>query len=75
MLKKMIIDLWDGDTLQECDGLIYSFSDCDCVYRGNILKNGQFVGDFTTDDFRKIEKLYHCMSGEKGDSLTSKTQH
>lgn len=72
MRKKMIIDLWYDDTLQECDGLTYSFSDCDCVYRGNILKNGRFVGDYTTSDFQKIEKLYHCMNGGKRDDLISK---
>lgn len=40
MARKIIIDLWYGNTLQECDGLTYSFSDCDCIYRGNIIKNG-----------------------------------
>lgn len=75
MRKKMIIDLWYGDALQECDGLTHSFSDYDCVYRGNIIKNGRFVGDYTTGNFQEIEKLYHCMNGEKGDDLTNKTQH
>lgn len=64
-MKKIIIDLWYDDTLSECDGLTCSFSDCDCVYRGNIIKNGQFVGDYTTGDFREIEKLYSRMNGEK----------
>ena len=65
-MRTIIIDLWYGDTLQECDSLTYSFSDCDCIYRGNIIKNGCFVGDYTTDDFRKIENLYSCMNGGKG---------
>lgn len=65
MIRKIIIDLWYGDTIRECDGLTYSFSDCDCVYRGNIIKNGQMVGDYTTGDFREIEKLYSRMNGEK----------
>lgn len=65
MIRKIKIDLWYSNTIQECDGLTYSFSDCDCVYRGNIIKNGQFVGDFTTGDFREIEKLYRRMNGEK----------
>lgn len=65
MTRKIIIDLWYGNTLQECDGLTHSFSDCDCVYRGNIIKNGQFVGDYITGDFRAIEKLYSRMTGEK----------
>lgn len=65
MTRKIIIDLWYGDTIRQCDGLTYSFSDCDCVYRGNIIKNGQFVGDFTTGNFAEIEKLYSRMNGEK----------
>lgn len=59
------IDLWYGDKLEDCDTLTYSFYDCDCVYRGNIIKNGRFVGDYTTDDFREIEKLYRCMVSAK----------
>lgn len=64
-MRKIIIDLWYGNTIQDCDGLTYSFSDCDCVYCGNFVKNGQFVGDYTTGDFREIEKLYSRMNGEK----------
>lgn len=37
--RNIIIDLWYSDTLTDCDGLTYSFSDIDCVYRGNIVKN------------------------------------
>mgnify|MGYP004656319569 FL=1 len=59
------IDLWYDDMLEDCDSLTCSFSDCDCVYRGNIIKNGRFVGDYTTGDFRKIEKLYRFMVGKK----------
>ncbi len=59
---KIFIDLWCGDTIGECSDLTYSFSDCDCVYRGNIIKDGRFVGDYTTCDFREIEKLYSRMN-------------
>lgn len=62
---KIMIDLWYYDTLEECDSLTCSFSDCDCVYRGNIIKNGRFVGDYATDDFRRVVKLYSCMNGGK----------
>lgn len=67
--RKIIIDLWYGDTLQECTGLTCSFSDCDCVYRGNIIKNGKFVGDYTAGEFQSIEKLYRRMNGEKEERL------
>lgn len=67
--RKIIIDLWYGDTLQECAGLTCSFSDCDCVYRGNIIKNGKFVGDYTAGEFQSIEKLYRRMNGEKEERL------
>lgn len=56
--RKLIIDLWFGDAVEDCTGITYSFSDCDCVYRGNFIKNGRFVGDYTTCDFREIERLY-----------------
>ena len=67
--RKIIIDLWYGDALQECDGLTYSFSDCDCVYRGNIFKIGLFVGDYFASEFQSIEKLYRSMNGEKEERL------
>ena len=49
--KKIDIDLLYGDKIKDCTGLNCSFYDLDCVYRGNIMKNGRFVGDFVTDDF------------------------
>ena len=35
------------------------FSDCDCVYRGNIYdENGKVVGDYTTTDSVWIENSF-----------------
>ena len=59
--RNIIIDLWYSDSLTDCDGLTYSFSDMDCVYRGNIVKNGRFVGDYTARNFQAVEDLYSRM--------------
>lgn len=60
-------DLWYSDTLTDCDGLTYSFSDIDCVYRGNIVKNGRFVGDYTARNFQAVEDLYARMKNGSED--------
>lgn len=65
--RNIIIDLWYSDTLTDCDGLTYSFSDIDCVYRGNIVKNGRFVGDYTARNFQAVEDLYSRMNNGSED--------
>ena len=65
--KNITIDLWYSDTLTDCDSLTCSFSDMDCVYRGNIVKNGRFVGDYTARNFQAVEDLYSRMKNGSED--------
>ena len=52
------IDMWSGDKHTEADKIDVSFSDCDCVYRGNIYKEGRRIGDYKCDDSIKLEKAF-----------------
>ena len=58
MGRNLIIDLWYGDTLSDCDGIDICWSDCDCVYRGNLRKSGRMVGDFTAKSWDAIAKAW-----------------
>lgn len=54
----MKIDMWYGDSNRDCDKNDICFSDCDCVYRGHIYKDGRIIGDYTCDDCLKLEKAF-----------------
>ena len=54
----MTIDMWYGNKIQEINGIIINFSDCDCVYRGNVYIDEKIVGDFTTPDSIEIEETF-----------------
>lgn len=55
MLK---IDMWYGDKTEDAEKIDIFFSDCDCVYRGNIYKNGKMIGDYTCDDSLVLERIF-----------------
>ena len=52
------IDMWYGDKHTEADKIDVSFSDCDCVYRGNIYKEGKCIGDYECGDSIKNKKAF-----------------
>lgn len=52
------IDMWYGDKHTEADKIDVSFSDCDCVYRGNIYKEEKCIGDYECDDSIELEKAF-----------------
>ena len=52
------LDFWYGNTLSEITHVSCSFSDCDCMYRGNMFINGKCVGDFASYDSVAIEKFF-----------------
>lgn len=54
----MKIDLWYGDSLQDVDKISVSFSDLDCVYRGNLYKKGKCVGDYECDDSVELSRAF-----------------
>ena len=53
----MTIDLWYGADSAGWDTLDCSWSDCDCIYRGNLYKGGKAIGDYSTGDYQEIEKM------------------
>lgn len=52
------IDFWYGDKLADVTKIDISFSDCDCVYRGNVYINNKIVGDYTCSDSVLLEKKF-----------------
>lgn len=52
------IDMWYGDKHTDADRIDVSFSDCDCVYRGNIYKDGKCIGDYSCSDSIELEKAF-----------------
>lgn len=55
MLK---VDMWYGDKTEDAEKIDIFFSDCDCVYRGNIYKNGKMIGDYTCSDCSVLERIF-----------------
>lgn len=54
----MMIDMWYNDDVKSCDKIDCYFSDCDCMYRGNIYKNGKRIGDYSTNDSVEVENVF-----------------
>lgn len=55
----MRIDYWYGNKKKDIAFVSVSFSDIDCVYRGNIYDiNKKCIGDFSTNDSTEIEKYF-----------------
>lgn len=57
-MQKLHVDMWYGDDREEADRIDINFSDCDCVYRGNIWKDGKAIGDYWCVDSIILEKLF-----------------
>ena len=56
----MKIDLWYGDKILDVAFVSCSFSDCDCIYRGNLFdKDKRIIGDYSTHDSVEIEKQFN----------------
>ena len=52
------VDMWHGDRASDADRIDVTFSDADCVYRGNIWINGRIVGDYTANTAQEIERRF-----------------
>lgn len=58
MTYKKSLDMWYGDDPKTADKIDIYFSDCDCLYRGNIYKNGKIIGDYSTECTDWLEKKF-----------------
>ena len=54
----MIVDMWYGDKIEDVTSIDTSFSDIDCVYRGNCFIGDRVVGDYSTNDSTEIEDTF-----------------
>lgn len=52
------IDMWYEDKPEEVTGIDWSFSDLDCVYRGNLYKNEKKIGDYEADTMQEVQKEF-----------------
>lgn len=52
------IDMWYGDKREVADKVDVTFSDLDCVYRGNIYKNGKMIGDYTCNNVSELGNAF-----------------
>lgn len=57
-MKNIFIDMWYGDDPNTADAITASYYPNDCEYRGNILKNGKYIGDFSTADSLEIKRAF-----------------
>lgn len=52
------IDMWYCDKVTEVDRITITFSDLDCVYRGNCFIKGKYVGNYEAKDSCELEKAF-----------------
>lgn len=56
------IDMWYKNNPKEITGIDWSFSDLDCVYRGNLYKDGKTIGDFIADTMQEVQEAFPQLS-------------
>lgn len=56
--KKLYMDFWYGNTLSECTSASWTFSDCDCIYRGNLYIGEKPVGDYSCTELQTIQQAW-----------------
>lgn len=52
------IDMWYKNNPKEITGIDWSFSNLDCVYRGNLYKDGKTIGDFIADTMQEVCRAF-----------------
>ena len=52
------IDMWYGDNHKEADKIDIIFYPNEGKYRGNIFKNGKYIGDYVCDDSVELENTF-----------------
>lgn len=58
MKSNLRVDLWYGDKLSDADSFDFSWSDIDCVYRGNIFIGDMPIGDFTAKSIQFMDDAW-----------------
>ena len=52
------IDMWYGDDHKQADKIDITFYSNEEKYRGNIYKDGKYIGDYTCDDSVELERTF-----------------
>ena len=52
------IDMWYKNNPKEITGIDWSFSGLDCVYHGNVYKDGKTIGEFTADTMQEVQEAF-----------------
>lgn len=52
-----MVDIWYEDQRSKVNGMDCYFSDCDCVYRGNLYADRRLVGDYEARDSEVVESI------------------
>ena len=55
MLK---LDMWYDNKVEEITDITSCWADLDCEYRGNLLIDNRYVGDFTTDNIDSLREIF-----------------
>ena len=56
------IDMWHKNNQEEITGIDWSFSDLDCVYRGNLYKGDKMIWDYTADTMQEVQEAFPQLS-------------
>ena len=56
-MRNLNIDMWYGDSPKDADRIDIDFYPGD-GYRGNIYKNGKFIGDYWCNDSLLLERVF-----------------
>lgn len=56
------IDMWHKNNPEEITGIDWSFSDLDCVYRGNLYNGDKMIGDYTADTMQEVQEAFPQLS-------------
>lgn len=58
------IVMWYSHKPEEVTGINWSFSDLDCVYRGNLYRDNKCIGDYEADTMQEVQEAFpHLAEG------------
>jgi hypothetical protein len=59
----MKFDFWYNNTIEDVEQVSCYFSDVDCIYWGNLYKDGNAIGDYTATDSVELENQFPGIFG------------